>query len=630
MNLACLAALGALVIGAGAGFKTATPRQIPVGKKVNLVVKKDAPLVLSEPLLVGSGSTILLEDGAEIVAASGKFQGRKDALVQVLGATNVTIRGKGTLRMRKDDYYKPPYEASEHRHCLAIRGSADVLVEDIICRGAGGDGVYVSDYGRGRTNSRITLRRVTCDNGHRQGISVISAEDLLIEDCDFVNTVGGAPEAGIDFEPNYPEDRLVRCVVRNTRFIGNRGAGIDVSFHNLDETTRPVDILFENCRIADNGHASVVIARNKFNKSPKGLVRFDNCTMVGGKMRGIELLRKVGDGFRVEFNRCHIENACPNGPADVTFVSRDWSDDPPDNIAFNDMTIVQPKAREWFKNVAPGLGPAAVRDITGTVTVRSPNGEKKIVLDEAWRRANFRDPPPQPPARWTVRGQPDVVAFDSCPGKSVRLPAFAHSGEARIVFYADRAKKVNFVGQRYWWPGRKREQEVRPIKIASLDGAFSTSVPIVPFEPTAFSVDVPKAGLYHLNVYCYRNKFILNEADVPVAIWLREGPQRIFCIEQGLRMFLRPTAGKMALLASCKDESVNYRLSSADGRTLWTAAPHDWTSFVTTVPGEAGLWTLDFGCPKATALPTGYSTIIDVTGTPGFLFLSGEKTWLVK
>jgi len=115
-----------------------------------------------------------------------------------------------------------------------------------------------------------------------------------------------------------------------------------------------------------------------------------------------------------------------------------------------------------------------------------------------------------------------------------------------------------------------------------------------------------------------------------VAIWLRQGPQRIFCLEQGLKMFLRPTAGEMAVLSSCKDENVNFRLSSADGRTLWTAAPHDWTSFVTTVPVGAGLWTLDFGCPNASAFPTGYSTIIDVTGTPGFLFLSGEKTWMVR
>ena len=603
---------------------------LPVGRKVNLVVKKGAPLVLSEPLLVGSGSTIFLEDGAEIVAASGKFLGKNDALVQILGATNVVIRGKGTLRMRKDDYCRPPYKVSEHRHCLAIRGSADVLVEDITCRDAGGDGVLLSDYGRGRTNSRITLRRVTCDSGHRQGVSVISAEDLLIEDCDFVNTAGTAPEAGIDFEPNYPVDRLVRCVVRNTRFAGNRGAGVDVSFHNLNETTLPVDIRFENCRIADNGYAAVVIARNKFNESPKGIVRFDNCTLIGGRSCGVELFRKVGDGFRVEFNHCRIENVGPNGRADVTFVSRDWSDDPPDNIAFNDLSVVQPKAREWFQNIAPGLGPSAVRDITGTVTVKSPNGERKIVLDEAWRRANFRDPPQQPPARWTARGQPDVVAFDSCPGKSVRLPAFAHSGEARMVFYADRAKKVNFVGQRYWWPGKKPDHEIRPIEITSLDGMYSTSVPIVPFEPTAFSVEVPKAGLYHLHVYCYRNKFILNEADVPVAIWLRQGPQRIFCLEQGLKMFLRPTAGEMAVLASCKDESINFRLSSADGLTLWSAAPHDWTSFVTNVSAGAGLWTLDFGCPNASAFPTGYSTIIDVTGTPGFLFLSGEKTWMVK
>ena len=59
-------------------------------------------------------------------------------------------------------------------------------------------------------------------------------------------------------------------------------------------------------------------------------------------------------------------------------------------------------------------------------------------------------------------------------------------------------------------------------------------------------------------------------------------------------------------------------------------APHDWTSFMATAPVGAGLWTLDFGCPNTSAFPTGYSTIIDVTGTPGFLFLSSEKTWMVK
>ena len=190
MNLAYLAVLSALVIGAGAGFKTATPRQIPAGKKVNLVVKKDAPLVLSEPLLVGSGSTILLENGAEIVAAPGKFQGRKDALVQVLGATNVTIRDKGTFRMLKDDYYKPPYEASEHRHCLAIRGSADVLVDNLPeypCRGIKSVAVVCYTSGEPESGSHFTCVLTSCtisiDLTHPE---ILTGSDSCISESDTV------------------------------------------------------------------------------------------------------------------------------------------------------------------------------------------------------------------------------------------------------------------------------------------------------------------------------------------------------------------------------------------------------------------------------------------------------------
>ena len=71
-------------------------------------------------------------------------------------------------------------------------------------------------------------------------------------------------------------------------------------------------------------------------------------------------------------------------------------------------------------------------------------------------------------------------------------------------------------------------------------------------------------------------------------------------------------------------------ITGSDTEHGGTSPSDAWTSFMATAPVGAGLWTLDFGCPNASAFPTGYSTIIDVTGTPGFLFLSGEKTWMVK
>ena len=52
---------------------------------------------------------------------------------------------------------------------------------------------------------------------------MISAVNLLVENCLFANTWGTAPEAGIDLEPDTEKQRLVNCVIRNSTFENNNG-----------------------------------------------------------------------------------------------------------------------------------------------------------------------------------------------------------------------------------------------------------------------------------------------------------------------------------------------------------------------------------------------------------------------
>ena len=72
---------------------------------------------------------------------------------------------------------------------------------------SGGDGIGV-------TGKNITIRKCVCDRNHRQGISVFSVENLLIEDCVLSNTSGTAPQSGIDFEPDHPNEILKNVVMR--------------------------------------------------------------------------------------------------------------------------------------------------------------------------------------------------------------------------------------------------------------------------------------------------------------------------------------------------------------------------------------------------------------------------------
>ncbi|MBK6839737.1 MAG: hypothetical protein IPG90_16910, partial [Bacteroidetes bacterium] len=84
-------------------------------------------------------------------------------------------------------------------------------------------------------------------------ISRFPAQHLRVETCWFTNTVGTAPQAGVDIEPNRPFERLVDIVFDKCRFTGNAGGGILIAPISIDSTTLPMDVTFNNCYVSNNG-----------------------------------------------------------------------------------------------------------------------------------------------------------------------------------------------------------------------------------------------------------------------------------------------------------------------------------------------------------------------------------------
>lgn len=96
---------------------------------------------------------------------------------------------------------------------------SNITVDGLVFRSSGGDGIYVNGV------RNMTIDNVKCLDNNRQGISVISAENLLIRNSEFSGTYGAAPMAGIDFEPNRWNEKLVNCIVENCRLPAMRGRG---------------------------------------------------------------------------------------------------------------------------------------------------------------------------------------------------------------------------------------------------------------------------------------------------------------------------------------------------------------------------------------------------------------------
>lgn len=236
---------------------------------------------------------IVFEDGAQLCAKRGAFRGIFDALLTFDCCTNVLLRGAGCIRMWKEDYLKPPYKKSEWRHALSLLSCKGVTVEDLEITDSGGDGVYISYVGTTRRPGvsghceDVVLRNVKCLRNCRQGVSVIAVKGFLAEGCDFSDTAGTLPEAGIDFEPNKPEDMISGCVVRNCRFERNRGSGVLIMLLNHDATTPFTGIELEGCVSRNNARAWQAIeytGRGQL-RGGSGRIAVRNCTFreKGGK-----------------------------------------------------------------------------------------------------------------------------------------------------------------------------------------------------------------------------------------------------------------------------------------------------------------------------------------------------------
>lgn len=273
---------GAAVSAAWWGYKPtdateALQAAVNSGARVVVVPLMAGPWVLSRTLTLRSGGLeIALEPGVVILAAPGAFRGAGDCLIQAIGASDFSILGYGaSLRMRKSDYRKNPYEQGEWRHAISLRGAARVRIAGLRIESAGGDGIYVGVQRRHGIHAAcedLILQDLEILDSYRQGVSVISARHLLVEDSLITGSSGASPMSGIDFEPNGDDPGFEDCVVRACQIKGNAGVGILCVMSNLGADTAPVSIRIQDC-VIDNPPVAVWL--RGLNSHVRGTLTFE-------------------------------------------------------------------------------------------------------------------------------------------------------------------------------------------------------------------------------------------------------------------------------------------------------------------------------------------------------------------
>jgi predicted amidohydrolase len=154
------------------------------------------------PIVLRSDLLLELEAGVNIIAQRGSFYSTDSMLLSAgcgidPAVKNLTIRGAAgggsRLAMRRSDYANASlYSHSEERHAICMSEVVHILVVDLEIIDTGGDGIYISG-GDHEPSIDVALLRVTTRNAYRNGLSITNARDVVVRDCQFLNTSGTPP-----------------------------------------------------------------------------------------------------------------------------------------------------------------------------------------------------------------------------------------------------------------------------------------------------------------------------------------------------------------------------------------------------------------------------------------------------
>ena len=580
------------------------------------------------PLKGRSNKELVLEPGVELVAKRGAFLKRRDYLFELSYITNFTLRGGegSAFRMWKEDYRKPPCEPGEWRYALRIMHCQNVLVEGLRFEKSGGDGVGIGH------SKNIVVRKCVCDGNHRQGLTLFSGENVLIEDSVMSNTEGTPPQAGVDVEPDGPNEYIINCVFRNCLFFFNDTATTEIYTPGLCASkSQPISLVFENCRAVGNRTSLTVDGGNgKESDFASGSMTFRNCSFEKSGGGGISVGSTPAKAFDVTFENCCVSNATG---APVTISAGRFTQGYPDGIDLGDLTVYGAKGGNWYRAGKQGVGPAPTR-VKGRVRVVGADGSVHVeAIDSAWLAKNMpvvNDGKLLPP-RGAVPAWEDVVfVHDEAPGQLVDLTPTMCVGSGRYVFLVDKPRTVRLRGRQIVLY-KNYAPETRPLKFVELGGmgnGRSWDVLRPGVESDEFVFNAPVAGFYALKTPCSGTRFVLEASDAPIAIDLSERDCRIAPVcGAPISLSFELAANNRFALVMSGDSYYHFSATLRDPNGKQRFADEFVDNVVVYSEDSvvnSGLWTLEITKAEKPC----YDVIgLDLLGVNGALFLSRRKVW---
>ncbi|MFA6815175.1 MAG: right-handed parallel beta-helix repeat-containing protein [Lentisphaeria bacterium] len=333
-----------------------------------------------KPIKLRSNQKLIFEDGVVIQAKKGEFKGLSDALFSGRDLENIALVGKGSVifKMNKKDYQDSKiYRPAEWRTTISLNGCKNLEITNLTLLESGGDGIYLGRGSKYVACFNVIIDKVIALRHHRQGISIISAENLVIKNSIFSDTSGTAPMCGVDFEPNSSTELLRNCLIKDCEFSGNKFSGIYFHLLKLDDKSAPISITIENCKIDNNKSGIGMAVANDDIDPVKGFITFENCRVSACTNTSIKLGNLQDNGVKVVFKNCEVDNRqAKNGDINLSSSGKkDFS-----NVVFDNLTIWENQIKNPLTFY--GCSGNGIQKLTGKITIKTTNGSKILDLQQ--------------------------------------------------------------------------------------------------------------------------------------------------------------------------------------------------------------------------------------------------------
>jgi hypothetical protein len=355
---------------------------INTGDSVIVVRKMSSKWIIKNIKLKRANQEIFFEEGVEVKAKRGEFHARTSPLFNI-EAANVKMIGYGvTLSMWKEDYMDPDkYEFAEWRHCIRVMGAKNFTIKGFTLRDSGGDGIEIAGNFSGTSYSDWSsglIEDVVSDNNYRQGISICSAKGLIVRNSVFKNTIGTAPQAGIDIEPWAPHHLLQDIYIEGCRFENNAGDDITYTLYHLKgNPPDDVTITFSDCEADGSAKFGILCDVWPEYGPPGGAIKFIDCTVRNSKKDGIRIREIDPRKGSLTFENCKVIN-CGAGEYDWYYYypihfapwgGPKWEDGIIGNIDFINCGVVDDKNRYAVNFSSNTFSRGGLKNVHGTIMV---------------------------------------------------------------------------------------------------------------------------------------------------------------------------------------------------------------------------------------------------------------------